>query len=178
MTNTASENSHADNDTGLDFKFCPKCAGQLEDRVIEHITRQVCTACDFVFYRDPKPVAGVLAQRAGKILLIQRGNEPKHGFWSFPTGFIDIGDTPAETAIREAREEANVEVQLNRLLGVYSNERRTVVLIIYVGRIVSGAPMGSAEALDARLFDPLSLPELAFDHDYRILADLFDTMKK
>lgn len=175
MTDTISENSHDNHDTGSQFRFCPKCAEQVEDQIIEQRMRQACTACDFVFYRDPKPVAGVLAQKDEKILLIQRGNEPKHGFWSFPTGFIDIGDTPAETAIREAREEANVEVQLDRLLGVYSNEHRTVVLIIYIGRIASGVPMGSAEALDARLFDPQSLPELAFDHDYRILGELFDT---
>lgn len=174
MTITTSENSHGSGDTGLQFKYCPKCAGQLEDRHIEQRMRQACAACDFVLYRDPKPVAGVLAQRDEKILLIQRGNQPKHGFWSFPSGFIDIGDTAAETAIREAKEEANVEVQLDRLLGVYSNAHRTVVLIIYVGHLVSGVPMGSAEALDARLFNPQSIPQLAFDHDYRILADLFD----
>ena len=127
--------------------------------------------CDFVCYRDPKPVAGVLAFKEGKLLLIQRGNEPKLGLWSFPTGYVDIGDTPAETAVREAKEEADVDVELDRLLGVYSNESRTVVLIIYVGRIVAGTPTGRAEALDARLFVPSALPELAFDHDYNILED-------
>jgi len=163
----------AESSTRSEIRFCLKCASPLEDRMIEGRIRQGCTACDFVFYRDPKPVAGVLALKDSKLLLIQRGNEPKHGFWSFPTGFIDIGDTPQETAIREAQEEANVEIQLHRLLGVYSNAPRTVVLIVYVGAIVSGEPKGGAEALDARLFDPQSLPELAFDHDYRILADLF-----
>ena len=169
---------NAQNDAVPQFRFCPKCAERLEDRMIEGRLRQACTACDFIYYRDPKPVAGTLALKDGKILLIQRGNEPKHGFWSFPTGFIDIGDTPVETAIREANEEADVDVELDRLLGVYSDIERTVVLIVYVGRIVAGVPKGSAEALDARLFDPQSLPKLAFDHDYRILGDLFDTMKK
>ena len=176
MAKTNLDNAH--NDAVPQFRFCPKCAERLEDRRIEGRRRQACTACDFIFYRDPKPVAGTLALKDGKILLIQRGNEPKHGFWSFPTGFIDIGDTPAETAIREAKEEADVDVELDRLLGVYSDIERTVVLIVYVGRIVSGVPKGSAEALDARLFDPQSLPELAFDHDYRILGDLFDTKKE
>lgn len=170
MTSQASDDTSS---TKTELRFCPKCASALEERIIEGRARQGCTACDFVFYRDPKPVAGVLALKDGKLLLIQRGNEPKRGLWSFPTGFIDIGDTPAETAIRETLEEANVEVQLDRLLGVYSNENRTVVLIVYVGTVVSGEPSGSAEALDARLFDPEFLPELAFDHDYQILADLF-----
>ena len=178
MTDTNLVNSHAHNDSGPHFRFCPKCGEGLEYRIIEGRRRQACTKCDFIFYRDPKPVAGALALKDGKILLIQRGNEPKHGFWSFPTGFVDIGDTPEETAIREAEEEANVGVELDRLLGVYSDKDRTVVLIVYVGRIVSGVPKGSAEALDARLFDPQSLPELAFDHDYRILGDLFDNMKE
>ena len=170
MTSQASDDT---NPTKTEFGFCPKCASALEERMIEGRVRQGCTACDFVFYRDPKPVAGVLALKDGKLLLIQRGNEPKRGLWSFPTGFIDIGDTPAETAIRETQEEANVGVQLDRLLGVYSNENRTVVLIVYVGTVVSGEPSASAEALDARLFDPEFLPALAFDHDYQILAELF-----
>ena len=75
--------------------------------------------------------------------------------------------------MREAKEEADVDVELDRLLGVYSNENRTVVLIIYVGKVVAGTPVGRAEALDARLFTLDGLPELAFDHDYRILEDLF-----
>ena len=143
------------------MKFCPKCTSVLEERILEGKMRQACTACDFVFYRDPKPVAGVLAF-----------NEPKLGLWSFPTGYVDIGDTPAETAVREAKEEADVDIELDRLLGVYSNDSRTVVLIIFVGRIIAGTPAGRAEALDARLFAPDALPELAFDHDYHILEDL------
>lgn len=127
--------------------------------------------CDFVLYRDPKPVAGVLAFKNEKLLLIQRGNEPKLGLWSFPTGYVDIGDTPAETAVREAKEEADVDVELDELLGVYSNDSRTVVLIIYIGRVVGGTPAGCAEALDACLFALDALPELAFDHDYHILDD-------
>jgi ADP-ribose pyrophosphatase YjhB (NUDIX family) len=170
--NTGAHTSHATVHSKSKAKYCLKCAGQLEDRIIEEKVRQACTKCDFVFYEDPKPVAGVLALKDGKLLLIQRGNEPKRGLWSFPTGYIDVGDTPEETAIREAKEEANVDVQLNRLLGVYSDIRRTVVLIIYTGTIASGNPAVGAEALDARLFNLQALPKLAFDHDYHVLADL------
>ena len=172
MKISTTDTSHTTNQTKSEMKFCPKCANPLEERILEGKARQACTVCDFVFYRDPKPVAGVLASKDDKLLLIQRGNEPKLGLWSFPTGYIDIGDTPAETAVREAKEEADVDVELDELLGVYSNETRTVVLIIYVGRIVAGIPAGRAEALDARLFALDTLPELAFDHDYQILEDL------
>ncbi len=170
--NTGAHTSHTTVHSKSKAKYCLKCAGQLEDRISEEKVRQACTKCDFVFYEDPKPVAGVLALKDGKLLLIQRGNEPKRGLWSFPTGYIDVGDTPEETAIREAKEEANVDVQLNRLLGVYSDIRRTVVLIIYTGTIASGNPAVGAEALDARLFNLQALPKLAFDHDYHVLADL------
>ncbi len=172
MTVSTTDTSHTTNQTQSGLKFCPKCASALEERILEGKARQACTTCDFVFYRDPKPVAGVLAFKDEKLLLIQRGNEPKLGLWSFPTGYVDIGDTPAETAVREAKEEADVDVELDGLLGVYSNDSRTVVLIIYVGRIVAGTPAGRAEALDAHLFVPDALPELAFDHDYHILEDL------
>ena len=156
-----------------EFKFCPKCSAHLTEKSIEGRHRQACTVCDFVFYRDPKPVAGVLAFQGEKLLLIRRGNEPRYGLWSFPTGYVDIGDTPEETAIREAHEEANVHVKLERLLGVYPNAERTVVLIVYVGTVVSGVPSGGAEALDARLFSTEGLPQLAFEHDYHILNDCF-----
>ena len=178
MNISATDTSHATTQTQSGLQFCPKCANSLEERILEGRARQACTVCDFVFYRDPKPVAGVLAFKDDKLLLIQRGNEPKLGLWSFPTGYIDIGDTPAETAVREAKEEADVDVELDRLLGVYSNEGRTVVLIIYVGRIIGGTPAGRAEALDARLFAPDALPELAFDHDSCILGDLFHPSTK
>ena len=173
MNTSVTNPSHTTTQAKSGMQFCPKCANPLEERLLEGKPRQACTVCDFVFYRDPKPVAGVLAFKDGKLLLIQRGNEPKLGLWSFPTGYVDIGDTPAETAVREAKEEADVDVELDRLLGVYSNDSRTVVLIIYVGRIIRGTPAGRAEALDARLYAPDALPELAFDHDSRILQDLF-----
>lgn len=172
MTASKTDTSQAPNQTKSGMQFCPKCASVLEERILEGKARQACTTCDFVFYRDPKPVAGVLAFKDKKLLLIQRGNEPKLGLWSFPTGYVDIGDTPAETAVREAKEEADVDVELDRLLGVYSNDNRTVVLIIYVGRVITGTPVGRAEALDARLFALDALPELAFSHDYHILEDL------
>lgn len=172
MNSSTANTSHTATPAKSGMKFCPKCANSLEERILEGKMRQACAVCDFVFYRDPKPVAGVLAFKDEKLLLIQRGNEPKLGLWSFPTGYTDIGDTPAETAVREAKEEADVDVDLDRLLGVYSNESRTVVLIIYVGTIVAGTPAGRAEALDARLFALDALPELAFDHDYHILEDL------
>ena len=171
MSATTTNTSQTTNQTKSGMNFCPKCANSLEERILEGKTRQACTACDFVFYRDPKPVAGVLAFKDEKLLLIQRGNEPKLGLWSFPTGYVDIGDTPAETAVREAKEEADVDIELDELLGVYSNDSRTVVLIIYIGRVVGGTPAGRAEALDACLFALDALPELAFDHDYNILDD-------
>lgn len=156
-----------------EFKFCPKCSAPLAEKYIAGRHRQACTACDFVHYRDAKPVAGVLAFQGEQLLLIRRGNEPRYGLWSFPTGYVDIGDTPEETAIREAHEEANVHVKLEQLLGVYPNTARTVVLIVYAGTVVSGVPSGGAEALDARLFSPEALPQLAFEHDYQILNDFF-----
>ena len=171
MSATTTNTPQTTNQTKSGMNFCPKCANSLEERILEGKTRQACTACDFVLYRDPKPVAGVLAFKDEELLLIQRGNEPKLGLWSFPTGYVDIGDTPAETAVREAKEEADVDVELDELLGVYSNDSRTVVLIIYIGRVVGGTPAGRAEALDARLFALNALPELAFDHDYYILDD-------
>ena len=59
-----------------------------------------------------------------KILLIQRGLEPFKGQWALPGGFVDVGETVEEAAVREMREETGLDVQLERLVGVYSDPER------------------------------------------------------
>jgi 8-oxo-dGTP diphosphatase len=113
-----------------------------------------------------------LEDRPGRpVVLIRRGHPP-HGH-ALPGGFVDIGETVEQAAVREAREETGLEVTLGGLLGVYSDPARDprghTVTIAYVAR-ARGEPVARDDAAAILVADPVSPPPLAFDHG-RILAD-------
>jgi ADP-ribose pyrophosphatase YjhB (NUDIX family) len=103
---------------------------------------------------------------------LQRGIEPGYGKWVFPGGYVDRGETVPEAAVREAREEANLEVCLTSLLGVYSYEHSPVIIIVYVAEVTGGELKAADEAIDARLFAPEEIPwaELAFPSTFEALS--------
>lgn len=123
-------------------------------------------------YRNPVPTVDVVIEVEGGIVLIARRNEPRG--WALPGGFVDEGEWVADAALREAREETGLEVELTDLLGVYSDPardpRRHTLSTVFVGR-AAGQPRGGDDAEDARVFAPGALPApLCFDHA-TILAD-------
>lgn len=136
--------------------------------------RLCCAGCEFIFYLDPKTAAGVVASRDDRVLLLRRAIEPAYGAWVFPGGFVDRGEHPAEAAVREAREEAGVEVRIDGLLGVYSAPPGSpVVVVVYHGTVVGGEPQALDESLDWGLFPPDEIPweHLAFSTTRLALGD-------
>jgi ADP-ribose pyrophosphatase YjhB (NUDIX family) len=103
-------------------RFCHQCGGPLRKRLVESEDRPrlVCDQCGFIHYVNPKIVVGAIPERAGRVLLMRRGIEPRYGAWTFPGGFMEIDETAEEAAIREAEEEVGLSLKLGRLLGVYS----------------------------------------------------------
>ena len=151
------------------WRFCPECAGTLELRLLKRgdPQRHVCAACGHVIYQDPKVAVGTIiaADAAGRLVLVRRAIEPGYGKWVFPGGYVDRGETVAAAAIREAKEEAGLEVRLDRLLNIYSYAGRPLVVIVYAATAVGGTLCTDEECLEARLFTPEDIPwdELAFE---------------
>ncbi len=158
------------------YRFCPRCGHALTHRCVKagEPDRLCCAGCDFVFYLDPKLAAGVVATMEGRLVLVRRAIEPAYGAWAFPGGFVDRGEHPEQAAVREAREEAGVEVRLDGLLGIYSHPPGSpVVVVVYHGRVTAGEPTALDESLEAGLFeaDRVPWPELAFATTRLAVAD-------
>jgi 8-oxo-dGTP diphosphatase len=158
------------------YRFCPRCAHPLTGRCLKpsEPDRLCCDGCGFVFYLDPKLAAGAVVTVAERVLLLRRAIEPAYGAWVFPGGFVDRGEHPEEAAVREAREEAGVEIRLDGMLGIYSHPPGSpVVLVVYHGAVVGGEPKALDESLEAQLFSPHELPwpDLAFATTRLAVAD-------
>ena len=120
--------------------------------------------CD-VFITDP----------AGRVLLIRRAD---NGFWALPGGCQDLGETPAECAVRECREETGLEVRLVRLLGVFSSRRyayehypwknNEFSHVLFQAEVIAGQPGPTAEATETTFFAEDSLPPLSDGHGPRV----------
>ena len=100
------------------------------------------------------------------IILIERKYEP-YG-WAIPGGFVEVGETIAAAARREALEETTMEVELDVLLGIYSDPKRDsrghTACAVFVGS-ATGKPIAADDAENIALFDPFNIDvELAFDH--------------
>src|SRR5215472_14262316 len=120
----------------------------------------------------PPVAADAIIEIGDKIVLIERKNFP-HG-WAIPGGFVDIGETVEHAAVREAREETSLEVQVRALLGIYSrpdrDPRGQTITAVYIARS-NGTPKAADDAEGIGLFDPRRPPmPLAFDHA-EILSD-------
>lgn len=153
------------------MKYCPNCASLLEPRVLHGRERPACAACGFVHYAGPKVAVGVLLETEGKLCLGRRTIDPGRGRWSFPSGYVDLGESTAEAALREVKEETGYEARLTGLIGVYSTPERPVVFVVYAGEMIGGDAARCDEVEETGLFDPSNLPPLAFDHDPGIIQD-------
>ena len=110
------------------FKFCPMCAAPLIERQKDRIE---CSAnCGFVNYDNPTPVVAVVVEREGKIVLAHNRMWPGT-FCGLITGFVDHGEGPADCAVREVKEELNLDSSPATLIGVYPFEQMNQVIIGY-----------------------------------------------
>ena len=137
----------------------------METRPVGDKPRRVCPSCGFIHFTDPKVGVGVFVVHEGKILLVRRTMHPEIGKWSIPAGFLDAGENPEETAVREAFEETNLDVAIESLLGVFHNppaQGGASIFIMYQARLLGGTLQAGDDADAAAFFAPDNLPEIAF----------------
>jgi ADP-ribose pyrophosphatase YjhB (NUDIX family) len=130
----------------------------------EERLRHVCDHCGFVDYRNPRVVVGAVCSFEDRVLLCRRAIEPRLGYWTIPSGFLELGESCAEGAARETREEAGVEIAIDALLALYDVPRIGHVHLIYRARLPGAELAPGPESAEASLFAWPEIPwrRLAF----------------
>jgi ADP-ribose pyrophosphatase YjhB (NUDIX family) len=162
------------------MNYCGECGKPVSKKIPtgDNLPRFVCDSCQAIHYHNPKIVAGCIPEWEGQVLLCRRAIEPKLGLWTFPAGFMEIGEGTEDAARRETLEEAHAQVKLTRLHSVLSLPHIGQVYMIFIGRLLAEEFEAGVESLDVRLFDPRAIPwnEIAFpvvkDALRRYLEDL------
>jgi len=127
----------------------------------------MCSDCGFVAYENPKIIVGSVVVSDNRVLMCRRAIEPRRGFWTLPAGYMELGETPEEGAVREALEEAEANIVIDGILGVFSIARIAQVQLIYRARFADPVARRFApgpESLDVRLFhwDDIPWSDIAF----------------
>lgn len=162
---------HSLNPALKDAKFCPRCG---DSATIDYPRSITCPTCGYGAYYNPKPVAAAIPTDAnGRIHLLRRGFDPGKGLWTFPGGFVDLGESVEDAARREADEELKIAIEIQRLVGVYSRADEQVVLVVFEAKTLD-VPQATEEATEVRAFSRDEIPwdELAFWSTGRALRDL------
>lgn len=126
--------------------------------------RHVCAACETIHYHNPKIVVGSVCTLDDRLLICRRAIEPRLGFWTIPAGYMELGETAEDGAIREAWEEARARIAIDGLLAVYSVPRIGQVQLLYRARLLDPAVEAGPESLEVKLvaWDEIPWDDLAF----------------
>jgi len=124
--------------------------------------------------KSPRPTVDIIIRRGSGVVLIRRRYPPTG--WALPGGFVEIGESLEEAAVREGREETSLEIILERQFHSYSDPsrdpRRHTITTVFLAE-GTGELKAADDAADAGIFTPDDLPSpLAFDHA-EILQDYF-----
>ena len=148
------------------MKFCSAC-GALVARKIptgEDRERWVCTVCNTIHYQNPRMVVGCIIEEQGKLLLCKRAIEPRYGYWTVPAGFLELGESTVQGAIRETYEEANARVEIDSLYALYNIPHSSQVYMLFRARLLDANIKAGAETLEVRLLAEAEIPwdDIAF----------------
>jgi 8-oxo-dGTP diphosphatase len=131
-------------------------------------SRSFLQVSEVIDVETPKLTVDAVIVDSGRVVLIRRVNPPFKDCWALPGGFVEVGETVEAACVREAREETSLDVEIVRLIGVFSDPKRDprghTASAAYICRVGGGLLKGADDAKEARWFALEKLPKLAFDH--------------
>ena len=155
-----------------DFRFCPLCGERLDPT-----DPPACPKGHFVHYDNAPTTVQAWNERDGAYLILKRNEEPFAGEWDLPGGFVEMGESPADAAVREVAEETGLRVTPSEIIGAftsaYGDSGRHTVDIAYLCRLDGGEfELDRVEKTDAAWFRLDDMPRLAFAGERQALEAL------
>jgi 8-oxo-dGTP diphosphatase len=153
--------------------FCQFCGGPLIRKAVDDRLRLFCESCARPIYENPTPSTCVVAvDESDGILLVKRSEPPMEGSWCLPGGFMELGETPENAALREFKEETGLSGKIDVLLGVSTNpsdQYHTVLMMGYLVKRHWGILTPGDDASKAAFFPQDRMPEIAFSSHRRFI---------
>lgn len=148
------------------MKFCNLCAAPVERRIPtgEDRERYVCSKCGAIHYENPRMVVGTIIEEHGRVLLCKRAIEPRYGYWTLPAGFLELGESTVQGAVRETHEEAGALVQVIAPYAHFDIPHIGQAYLFYRARMLTPEFAPGTESLDVKLVPLAEIPweSLAF----------------
>ena len=164
------------------IKYCKDCGGACVYVVPpdDNRERATCTVCGTVHYENPLNVVGTVPAWEDKVLLCRRNIEPRHGFWTLPAGFMELGESVADGALRETVEEAGAHVEMQGLYTMLNVIRVGQVHLFYRARLLDTDFDPGPETIECGLFSESEIPwdDLAFRTVRETLVHYFADYKR
>jgi len=164
------------------INHCKACGGVTVYAVPadDNRERATCTVCATIHYENPLNVVGTVPVWEDQVLLCRRNIEPRRGFWTLPAGFMELGESTAEGAVRETIEEAGARIELLDLFTVLNVVRVGQLHLYYRAQLLDTRFDPGPETIEAQLFTEAQIPwdELAFRTVRETLHRYFDDRRK
>ena len=124
----------------------------------------MCNSCGSIHYFNPRNVVGSIPVFGDQVLLCRRAIEPRHGYWTLPAGFMELGESTSAGAARETQEEAGAIVEIGPLYSLLNVPHAEQVHLFYLATMISPVFQAGEESLEVALFDEHNIPwdEIAF----------------
>jgi len=162
--------------------FCRACGGAARYQVPpdDNRERAVCGDCGTIHYENPLNVVGTVPVWEDQVLLCRRNIEPRRGLWTLPAGFMELGESTADGALRETIEEAGADVEMGGLFSLMNVVRVGQVHLFYLARLRSTTFAPGPETIEAKLFREADIPwgEIAFTTTKETLRRYFDDRRR
>ncbi|CAH0991984.1 NADH pyrophosphatase [Sinobacterium norvegicum] len=165
------------------MKYCCQCASELIRAIPEgdDVERQLCPDCGYVAYQNPNVLVSVMMNHGDKLLWMRRDCEPRRGYWGMPAGFMECGESLAEAAVRELREETGVDIAPDKLTlyAIGSITYTSEVYVAFRAEMASPEFCAGAESQEVALFSEDEVPwqDLAFGVVEPYVRDYYRDLK-
>jgi len=164
------------------IKHCKACGGEAPYRIPpdDNRERAICTVCGTIHYENPVNVVGTVPVWDDAVLLCRRNIEPRYGLWTLPAGFMELGETTAEGALRETDEEAGARIELEGLFTLLNVVSVGQVHLFYRARLADTDFAPGPETIECRLFreDEVPWEEIAFRTVRETLRHFFEDRRR